>query len=137
MTTEEKKEYLQGYRWIYRKILSLQYKKASLIEIMESAKAIKYSDMPKVHKHTDLSDYIVKLDELITEINYKKQELEEKRLEIERCIVGLDEKEKQVIRKRYIELRKWGDISKIMSLNIRTVHRVHGRALNKIVIVIL
>lgn len=137
MTSEEKKEYLQGYRRIYRKILLLQYKKASLIESMESAKAVEYSDMPKVHKNTDLSDYIVKLDELITEINYKKQELEEKRLEIERCIVGLDDKERQVIRKRYIELRKWGDISKIMSLNIRTVYRVHGRALNKIVIVII
>ena len=134
---EKKRAYLEGYRRIYRKILSLQYKKASLIESVESAKAIEYSDMPKGHKHTDLSDFIVKLDELISEIDSKKQELEDKRLEIERCLVELDDREKQVIRRRYIELRRWEKIAKITGLNIRTVHRVHGRALNKIVISVI
>lgn len=134
MTVEDKKAYLQGYKSIYSKIMSLRDKKYSLIKSMEAAKSIEYSDMPKAHKQTDLSDYIVKLDELISDIEINKRELELKRLDIEKRIVDLDVKEKEVIRKRYIEFRRWEDIAAITGLNVRTVHRVHGRALKKIII---
>ena len=135
MTSQEKKEYLLGYKRIYRKIQSLQDQKASLMESMRSAKAMEYSDMPKGHKQTDLSDYIVKLDKLIAEIDKKKQELEYKRLDIERCIVDLnDGTESDVLRKRYIELKSWVKICHEIGYERSHINRIHGHALKNLAI---
>lgn len=134
---ERKREYLEEYGKIYRKLLSLCCEKASLIASMQSAKAIEYSDMPKGNKQTDLSDYIVKLERLIEDIDNKKQELEYKRLDIEKYIYELDDREKQVLRMKYIELGQWKKIALKTGLNIRTVHRVHERSLKKLIIPVI
>ena len=109
---EKKKEYLQGYRKLYLKIKSLEEQRLSLVESMRSAKAIEYSDMPKGSKQSDLSDYIVKLDKLISDIDDKNRKLIEKRLDIEKCIMDMsDGIECNLLRKRYIEFKSWEEIS--------------------------
>lgn len=129
-SNERKKNYLQGYRRIYHKIKSLEEQKQSLVESMRSAKAIEYSDMPKGTKQSDLSDYIVRLDKLIGEIEEKKRELELKRIEIETCIVKMDDGiESDLLRKRYIELKNWEKICNEMNYSWRQIHNIHSKAL--------
>lgn len=127
---EEKKDYLKGYRRIYLKIKSLEEQKQSLIETTQSAKAIEYSDMPKGSKQTDLSDYIAKLERLFEEIEDKKQELNNLRLDIESKIMKLqDGVESDLLRKRYIEFKKWEQICVEMNYSWKQIHRIHGKAL--------
>ena len=132
---EIKKEYLKGYRKIYLKIKSLEEQKQSLIESAQSAKAIKYSDMPKGSKQTDLSDYIIKLEQLYDEIEDKKQELNNLRLDIEGKITRLEDGiQSDLLRKRYIEFKKWEQICLEINYSWMHTHRIHSEALKNIMI---
>lgn len=132
---EAKKEYLNEYKKIYYKLRSLDDQKRSLIETMEAAKAIEYSDMPKGSKQSDLSDYIVKLDHIYTEIGDKQIELLHKRAEIEALIAELpDGIESSVLHKRYIEFKKWEQICVDIDFEWRQTHRIHSKALRHLVV---
>ena len=134
-TNESKKEFLRSYKAIYLKVKSLEEQKESIQELKRSAKAIVYDDMPKGHRDTDLSDYIVKLEELdkkisetIVEMNKLKATIEEKISKME------DGTECMVLRKRYLEFKKWKDIIAELNLNgldcsERQITRIHGYAL--------
>ena len=133
---DKKKEYLLEYKRIHRKIQSLENQRRSLVETMRSAKAIEYSDMPHGSKLSDLSDYIVKLDRLIAEIEKYEKKLRIKRLDIERSIVSLDNGvESDVLRKHYIELKSFETIACELSYTYRHITRIHGWALQHLKIV--
>lgn len=127
---EEKKEYLKQYKKIYYKIKSLEEQKKSLMESMRSAQSIEYSDMPKGNKQSDLSDYIVKLDNLINTIDRKRRELEHRRIDIECSIIKMEDGiECDLLRKKYIELKPWEAICMEMDYSWRQIHRYHSSAL--------
>lgn len=53
--------------------------------------------------------------------------------EIRGLIAGVqDDKQRIVLYKRYLEYQKWENIAVELDLDIRWVHRIHGRALNEI-----
>ena len=59
------KEYLHQYRNIQREIEDIDRRMAQIRLKYAAPSAINYSDMPKAHNSEhDLSDYIVKMDEL-------------------------------------------------------------------------
>jgi DNA-directed RNA polymerase specialized sigma subunit len=127
---EMKKEYLNEYGRKQRKIRSLQEQKQSIIESMQAAKAIEYSDMPKAHKQTDLSDYIVRLERLYERIGEVEQEKYNLQMEIESYIVEMDDGiECDILRKRYIERKTWDTIADELNYSKMQVFRIHGKAL--------
>jgi len=126
-----KKEFLLQYRTIQSKITDLEQQKEAVEIAYKSAKALQYSDMPKGgNKESDLSDYIVKIEQLQELIDEKTLELQMKKFEIETCIASVpDGVESLLLRKRYLELKKWDVICEEMEYSERQIYYIHSRAL--------
>jgi predicted nucleic acid-binding Zn-ribbon protein len=88
---EKKKEYLRSYRKKYSKLKSLQEQMQSLNELSKSAKAQSISDMPKGNMQTDLSDIMVRQEELFTKITRLQSECQEIMLNIENGIADMQD----------------------------------------------
>ena len=68
--------------------------------------------MPHGSNQTDLSDYIVILDELMEDLKRERLNGAVKRRQIEKSIQALsDENEAEVLRLRYIKNKKWEEIA--------------------------
>jgi DNA-directed RNA polymerase specialized sigma subunit len=127
---ETKKEYLNEYKRLCRKLVSLGEQLESLRASEESAKIQNITDMPRGSIQTDLSDYIVRLDNVLSKILKCKQECQDKKLEIEKCIIDiLDGVEAQIIHKRYIEFKTWEQICVDIGYSWMQTHRLHSKAL--------
>lgn len=132
---EQKKEYLNSYKKLCRKLQSLEEQLQSLRETEQAAKIQRLTDTPKGCRQTDLSDYMARVDELEQEIQVKRQECICKKLEIERCIVQMEDGvECDVLHKRYIESKPWERICVEINYSWMQTHRIHGNALNSFVI---
>lgn len=130
---EKKKEYLNRYKNAVRKYESLQEQEQQLRIEMDGPRAIEYSDMPKGHNQSDLSDYIVRLDKILSKIINKKRDMQEIRLEIESRIADInDGVQSRVLYLRYIRFMKWEDICVEIGYSWRQVHRAHSKALKNL-----
>lgn len=128
---EKKKEYLNRYKTAVKKYNSLQEQEERIRAEMGPG-AIEYSGMPKAHKKTDLSDYMVRLEKILYKIADKKREMQEIRLEIEDKITDIDDGiQSRVLYLRYIRFLKWEDICVEIGYSWRQVHRAHSQALKK------
>lgn len=128
---EKKKEYLNSYKSLCRKLKSLEEQLLSLREIEQSAKIQQLTDMPKGSKQTDLSDYMVKLDNIVYKVIKTKQECMVKKMEIESRIADMpDGVEADILRKRYLEFKSWEEICVELNYSWRQTHRLHSRALS-------
>ena len=128
---EKKKEYLNRYKNAVKKYNSLQEQEERIRAEMGPG-AIEYSGMPKAHKKTDLSDYMVRLEKILYKIADKKREMQEIRLEIEDKITDIDDGiQSRVLYLRYIRFLKWQDICVEIGYSWRQVHRAHSQALKK------
>lgn len=125
------KEYLQRYQTAYREARDTELRMAQLRLKYAAPAAIEYSDMPKAHNSEhDLSDYIVKMDELTDHLISKYTRC----MGIEADILNrLDMMEKQeereVLRMRYIDGCRWDEIADKLHYTYRHVTRLHGTAL--------
>ena len=127
---EKKKEYLNSYKNLCRKLQSLEDQLRSLWEVEQAAKIQQLSDMPKAHKQTDLSDLLVKEEVIFTKIIQKRAECMQKKLKIENKIADMsDGTESLILHKRYIELKPWEQICIEMDYSWKQTHRLHSRAL--------
>ena len=127
---DKKKEYLKSYKNLCAKLKSLENQLQSLRELEKSAKIQKLSDMPKGTKQMDLSDYIVKIEEVYTKIVRLRAECLERRLEIESRIAEMGNGiEADILRKRYIEFKPWEQICIEIGYSWMQTHRLHSRAL--------
>lgn len=130
---EKKKEYLNRYKNAVRKYESLQEQEQQLRIEMDGPRAIEYSDMPKAHNQSDLSDYIVRLDKILNKIINKKRDMKEIRLEIESKIADVnDGVQSRILYLRYIRFMKWEDICVEIGYSWRQVHRAHSQALKNL-----
>lgn len=128
---EKKKEYLNRYKNAVRKYESLQEQEKQLRSQMDGPKAIEYSDMPKAHKQTDLSDYMVRLERILDRIANEKNEMQKIQLEIEEKIIDvMDGEQSRILYLRYIQFMKWEDICVEMGYSWRQIHNIHSKALN-------
>lgn len=127
---EKKKEYLNSYKNLCKKIKSLECQLDELRESKSSAQAIVMDDMPRGTNQGDLSDYAVKIDELEAEIKNTRKKCLDIKLEIEHCIVVVkDGVESAILHKRYIELKDWTVIAVEINYSWKHTHRLHSRAL--------
>lgn len=130
---ERKKEYLNGYKRLCDKIKQLGDQAESIQCEIENAKVQQLSDMPKGGKQTDLSDYIVRLEEINEQINDILKVLRNRKIKIEKSIASMkDGTESRIIRLRYIEFKQWEQICVDIGYSWRQTHYIHGRALNNI-----
>lgn len=133
------REYLTRYRDAVRESREIELKITQLRLRYGAPSAINYSDMPKAHNSSDLSDYMVKLEEL-TELLYTKYE---------RCLgimidieMRLDQMEgpnaqleREILRHRYTDITEdgrlspWENVADAVHYSERTVKRAHGTAL--------
>ena len=89
--------------------------------------------MPHGSDQTDLSDYIVILDELMEDLKKERLNGAVKRRQIEKSIQALsDESEAEVLRLRYIKNKKWEEIALEMGYSWKQIHRIHSSALHNL-----
>ena len=73
-----------------------------------------------------------KIDEIERDINGKVDALVDLRAEINSAIDIMENNEEQtVLRCRYLDNLTWEAIGRIIGASVRTVHRIHGMALQK------
>jgi hypothetical protein len=125
-----KKEYLKEYKKKYLKLKSLEEQLESLRETNEAAKVQTLSDMPHGSNQSDLSDYMVRLDNTLSKIIKLKQECLDMRLEIENRIADIpDGIESEILHKKYIEFKSWETICVEIGYEWAQTHRKHSDAL--------
>ena len=132
---DKKKEYLNQYKKACCKLKSLEDQLKAVRESKSSVQGIIYDDMPKGTNQSDLSDYMVRVDNLLTKIEKAKQECLDTKLEIENKIADMEDgTECDVLRKRYLEGKKWEKICIEINYSWRKTHYVHSSALNNLII---
>lgn len=131
---EKKKEYLRQYTRSQKRIDNLKEQLLSLRETEQSVRSQQMSDMPKgSSRDKDLSDLMVKIEELNTKIKDEMIRSAKTKIAIEEDILSLqNEDEARVLRMRYIESRQWEEIENRMKFSRRQVLYIHGRALNNL-----
>ena len=126
---DQKKEYLNGYKYARRR------EKRILEEIQQLRldamfPCLQGDGMPRGSSQSDLSDYMVKHDELTEELKTERLEALEKMQEIKSAIRKLrDEDERGILERRYILMQSWDIIAERMGMDRRTATRKHGKAL--------
>jgi RNA polymerase sigma factor (sigma-70 family) len=124
---------LMQYQWILKNIEKLEEK---LLEIDTQLQRIttRYTlvSVSRTGSRDVMGELIVKKIEVEEEINRKLQESYRKLREIERAIEKLDEKEKLLMRLRYICGKSWGEICDEMNYSWKQIHRIHKQALDKL-----
>lgn len=127
---EAKKQYLRGYERACRQQKRLE---EELEEVKEERilPGITTDGMPHgSRKQNDLSEYMVRLEKAETKLIEAIIEKREIREEINRRIEQMDnENQKDVLRKRYIDLMAWDDICEDMHYSKKQIHRIHNAAL--------
>lgn len=127
---DKKKEYLNSYKKNCDKLISLEEQLKSLREVEQSAKIQKLSDMPKGSRQTDLSDYIVRIERVLLQINEIKSVCMKQLIDIEDSISRLENGiECQILHKKYVEFKEWEKICCEIGYCWRQTHRYHSRAL--------
>lgn len=127
---EKKKEYLNSYKMVTRKLVSLREQEKALRCELKNPKAIEYSDMPKGNKQSDLSDKMVQLEKLEDKIKHKIEEIILLRTDIEDKVTDMEDgAESDILRKRYIEFKEWEQICIEIGYGWTNTHRIHSSAL--------
>lgn len=128
MTT---KEYLLQYKHIQREIEDIDRRMAQIRLKYAAPSAINYSDMPKAHNtEHDLSDYIVKMDELTDYMISKYTRLRGIEVDIYMRVDRMEnQRERELLRYRYIDGMTWTEIADALDTTERNVYFIHGRAL--------
>ena len=132
---DKKKVYLQSYKY-YKQTAERLKEQLEELQIHEMSPTLFLSDMPSTHNKRDLSDYIVKYDELFSEIinahTTAVKRFEEIRNQIELLEDG---NEKTVLTLRYLKAYDWENICEKMQYSCCQVHRIHRGALEHFQIV--
>ncbi len=132
-TNEQKKEYLRSYRAAVKREERILEDIQELRASKAFPAAISYDGMPKGSNQSDLSDYIETLDRMIESLKAERLEKIKRREKIEKFIKDMqDDNEREVLRLRYIDGKKWEEICIEMGYSWKHIHRIHSNALMNI-----
>lgn len=125
------KEYLSQYSSLDREIHILQEQVKDLEEKAESISHMSGSSNSSAFDK--IGKTVARLVDTKNEIISMIDNLLALKKEIEGVIAELENpKYSQILTLRYINGKKWENIAQIMHMDLRWVHRLHGRALQKI-----
>ena len=128
------KEHLQQVYMIQRKINRLEAQREDLRADLYSVKSP--SDMPDIRVQTSLTgdkmlELVARVDEIERGIIDEINALVEKKVSITNEIEKVpNENYKQLLFDRYILCRRWEQIAIDRDKSVRTIFKMHGRALN-------
>ena len=98
-----------------------------------------YDDMPHGTGQTDLSDYIVEIENLIEELKKVRLDAINNCRQIEKDIESITAADKErennmklVLAMRYIDKMEWEEIAERVGYSVQSVYRLHGEALLKL-----
>lgn len=129
MENERKKEYLKGYIYSIRKEQRLK-EQIEELRSQQMFPSVNHDGMPQGNAHSDLSDYVARLDVLISQLEQEQAMAVRQYKEIHDRIYQMqDGAEKEVLIRRYLMGRTWEQIAVEMDYNYRSVLKIHGRAL--------
>lgn len=132
MTTEEVKTWLRSYRYLKSEAERLEEELAYWRSKAEKMTR-ELSGMPSGSGGGDkVPACVEKIWELERELNAKLSGMVEQRKEIERAIEALPDKQKQLLRYRYIDGMKWESIAGKIGNDSRHIRRLHGWALKSL-----
>ena len=127
------KEELKSHIRLVQEIVDLQENITRLQLQAESISATRISGVPSGSGSPDkIASNLARVDELI---NYYHQKMEQALIQqkrIEEAIEGLPDKERLLMRYRYIDGMDWVDVASRMHYSWKQTHRIHARALKKI-----
>lgn len=133
------REYLTRYRDAVRESREIELKITQLRLRYGAPSAINYSDMPKAHNNSDLSDYMTKLEELTEQLYARYEKCLGIMVDIEMRLDQMDgpnaQLEREILRHRYTDITEdgrlspWGNVADAVHYSERTVKRAHGTAL--------
>ena len=134
---EQKKEYLRSYRAAVKREERILEDIQELRASKAFPAAISYDGMPKGSNQSDLSDYIAILDRMIENLKSERLEKVKRREQIEKSIKDIqDDNEREVLRLRYIDGKKWEEICIEMGYSWQWIHKIHSRALKNLKVAI-
>lgn len=126
------KKDLQEYYWTQRNIEKLEQRIDELMAIATKQTTRIKNDADSIHGtgHSDrLGDVMAEMTDLREELREQLQEGLRQQLGIEYAIKELPEREKYLIRARYIDRKSWEEIAVDMGYSWKQVHRIHSEAL--------
>ena len=126
---ERKKEYLRSYQKVLRR-------EGEILDEIQKLRADKMfpsivgDGMPHGSSQSDLSDYIVLVDEQIELLKKERLKRAKIRSGIEMRIRAMkNDDEQRVLRLRYIKGLKWDDVMRGIGYSWKQTHRIHSEAL--------
>lgn len=128
MTKQDLKEYI----WIQRNIEKLEWRIKELHAIATKQTTCPKSDADAIHGtgyQDRISDVLAELADLKSALQEELQKALSAQLRIEQAIKDLPEREKYLIRARYIEQKNWELIAVEMNYSWQHIHRLHAKAL--------
>jgi len=123
---------LMQYRWILKNIEKLEEKLLEIDTQLRRVTARYTLVVTKGGTRDILGELIAKKIAVEEEINKKLQYSYELLRKIENAIKILSQREQYLIRARYIEGKKWEEICVEMHYSWPQIHRIHGKALDKL-----
>ena len=122
-------DYLERYKNVKREAEDLEERIGSLRSKYGSAAAIRYSDMPKAHNNSDLSDFVAQLEEFEHKLFVKYEKLLGIEVDTYMTLDRLqDPDERFVLRAYYIDGLQWRDVAAAVHRGQSTVFADHKRA---------
>ena len=126
---EKKKEYLLRYK-THKKEAERYERDIDEYRSCKIIQSLNNSGMPTSHSKKDLSDYIVKIDEIISKTIMEKYMAVEACKEIRERIELLEnDYERDVLTYRYIYNWSWDKIAEHEHYSVKQIQRIHGNAL--------
>lgn len=132
MTNKEKKDWL----WRYKEaLLDIDSWQRELEEWRTRAEKITQvvSDMPRGGSALKVDDIVIKMTEILDNIEAKVSESQKIKLELEIAFEGLNDGILEGLMKyRYINCLDWAQIAIVMGYGERHLYKLHGKALYKL-----
>ncbi len=125
---------LKQYFMLLREAEGLKQRAAEFEERIKSLRAVIIDGMPKKQGVKDsIGELIAELESIEREYLIKNELAIKELVKIETAISTLEiPAERILLRKRYIEGKRWEQIAEDMSYSIRQIHRLHSKALRKL-----
>jgi DNA-directed RNA polymerase specialized sigma subunit len=122
------KRELQSYLWLRRNIDQLE-EQLYRLEVEATRTTTRLSHLPKGGEARTMQDIVLDMVEVDEKINATLQDSYKLLHKIETAIESLPERERYLIRARYIEGKSWEQIAVDMCYCWQHVHRIHKHAL--------
>lgn len=131
VTNEQKQKYLLSYGQYKQREKRLQ-EQLNELRLGKMSPGLILSDMPSAHSQKDLSDYMVKYDDLANRIIKARKQAIERYSEVQQQIeqsVYENEAERDILIYRYVMGDTWEKVCEKLGYSYTNVHRIHRKAI--------